>query len=257
MTANPRISESELAFLRRAFKPLLHRPFRFLSLPIPSLAGFEPSQIGTICGTLMDACLPYLGLEDIPELGLTKHDGILGEREGYPDYLHSSGFRVELKLLYMDNADLKMKRPPTAREPSARLTQKVTVKNIRPEKDAMLVLAYQLRPQDDNPAFVSPTVIDYEVFSMIELVEARDKRLLDCGGRWFGHYETPAIVSKIGRRKIAEGVPLDTSLYGRKESEGKDFNEDTNFGKLKRIPHAALQAFLAKCKRAARGSEGE
>ncbi len=115
MTANPRISESELAFLRRAFKPLLHRPFRFLSLPIPSLAGFEPSQIGTICGTLMDACLPYLGLEDIPELGLTKHDGILGEREGYPDYLHSSGFRVELKLLYMDNADLKMKRPPTAR----------------------------------------------------------------------------------------------------------------------------------------------
>jgi hypothetical protein len=39
---------------------------------------------------------------------------------------------------------------------------------------------------------------------------------------------------------------LDLSSYGRNESEGKDFNEDTNFGKLKRIPHARLQQFLAK-----------
>ena len=29
--------------------------------------------------------------------------------------------------------------------------------------------------------------------------------------------------------------------------EGKDFNEDTNFGKLKRIPHADLQAFIKQC----------
>jgi hypothetical protein len=36
------------------------------------------------------------------------------------------------------------------------------------------------------------------------------------------------------------------SAYGRKESEGKDFNEDTNFGKLKRIPHPKLQGFLAR-----------
>ena len=39
----------------------------------------------------------------------------------------------------------------------------------------------------------------------------------------------------------------DNRSYGRKESEGKDFNEDTNFGKLKRIPHPNLQAFLRKC----------
>lgn len=257
METKSRISEAEVAVLREAFKPLLHHQFRFLSLPIGSLVGFEPSQIGTICGSLMDACLPYLGLEGIPELRLTKHQGILGEREGYPDYKHSSGFRVELKLLYMDNHDLKMKRPPTAREPSARLTQKVTVKNVQPDKDAMLILAYQLHPQDENPTFVSPTVMDYEVFSMIELVEARDKRLLDCEGRWFGNYETPTIVSKIGRKKLENGLALDTSVYGRKESEGKDFNEDTNFGKLKRIPHGALQAFLAKCRRAAAGSDDE
>jgi hypothetical protein len=257
METKSRISDADVLLLREAFKPLLHQQFRFLSLPIASLVGFEPSQIGTICGSLMDACLPYLGLEDIPELGLAKHQGILGEREGYPDYQHSLGFRVELKLLYMDNRDLRMKRPPTAREPSARLTQKVTLKNVQPDKDVMLILAYQLRPQEEDPAFVSPTIIDYEVFSMIDLVEARDKRLLDCGGRWFGNYETPTIVSKIGRKKLKNGLGLDTSVYGRKESEGKDFNEDTNFGKLKRIPHRALQAFLAKCRRAAAGSDQE
>lgn len=56
----------------------------------------------------------------------------MGEREGYPDYKHSSGKRLELKLLYVDNPSLKMKKPPTPREPSARLTQKVTVKNVDP-----------------------------------------------------------------------------------------------------------------------------
>jgi hypothetical protein len=65
-------------------------------------------------------------------------------------------------------------------------------------------------------------------------------------GRWFGNYETPTILSRRGKQKIKKGLPLDTSSYGRKESEGRDFNEDTNFGKLKRIPHAKLQAFLAK-----------
>ncbi len=70
--------------------------------------------------------------------------------------------------------------------------------------------------------------------------------MTDSGGRWFGKYETPTILSKRGRRKLKRGEPLDTSSYGRKESEEKDFNEDTNFGKLKRIPHPKLQAFLAK-----------
>ena len=98
---------------------------------------------------------------------------------------------------------------------------------------------------------VSPTVIDHEVFSMIELVEARDKRLLDCGGRWFGNYETPTIMSIIGGKKLDQGLPLDVA-YGRRNPRGKDFNEDTNFGKLERIPQTALQAFLAKHKRSAR-----
>ena len=53
-------------------------------------------------------------------------------------------------------------------------------------------------------------------------------------------------LSKRGQAKVLQGLPVDTSVYGCKESEGKDFNEDTNFGKLKRIPHPGLQQFLAK-----------
>jgi hypothetical protein len=244
-TKGERITEQQLYSLRAELQPLIGTEFTNLALPNAALQAFEPSQIGTIVGALMDALLPHLS--DIPQVGLTKHEGILGDREGYPDYKHDSGLRVELKLLYVDNPNLNMKRPPTKREPSARLTQKVTMKNVRPPTDTMLLLAYQLRPQSRDSTAVSPVIIDQKVFSMIELVEARDKRLTSGGGMWFGNYETPAVLSKIGIAKVKEGKPVDTTTYGRKESEGKDFNEDTNFGKLKRIPHPKLQEFLRKC----------
>jgi hypothetical protein len=160
---------------------------------------------------------------------------------------------VELKLLYIDNPDLEMKRPPTRREPSARLTQKVTVKNVNPATDARLLIAYRLEPQPENPLLVSPAIFDFEVFPMIELVEARDQRLLACGGRWFGDYETPTILSKAGRVRLRARRPLNARSYGRKESEGKHYNEDTNFGKLQRIPHPSLKAFLAKYRQLLRG----
>lgn len=240
-----KITSDELAILRDAVLPLIGTQFKSLALPKVAMEAFEPSQIGTIVGSLMDALIPHLN--DIPQVGLRKHAGILGDREGYPDYKHDLGFRMELKLLYVDNPNLAMKRPPTRREQSARLTQKVTVKNVDPAKDAMLLIAYQLKPHADNSLAVTPTIVDLEVFSMIELVCSRDKRLCDRGGLWFGNYETPCIISKKGKEKQEKGVPLDTSSYGRKESEGKDFNEDTNFGKLKRIPHQGLQQFLGKC----------
>src|SRR5487761_766338 len=116
-----RIAPAELAELRKCCEPLIGQRFRSLSLPILALAAFEPSQIGTIVGALMDALIPHL---EIKGVGLEKHAGILGDREGYPDYKHVSGKRVELKLLYVDNPALKMKKPPTPREPSACLTQK-------------------------------------------------------------------------------------------------------------------------------------
>lgn len=240
-----RITKKELETLRKQLLPLIGTQFKSLALPKAAMGAFEPSQIGTIVGSLMDALIPHL--TDIPQVGLHKHAGILGEREGYPDYLHESGIRMELKLLYIDNPALKMKRPPTRREPSARLTQKVTVKNVVPSIDALLLIAYQLRPHADYEFAVTPTIVDLKVLSVIELVEARDQRLLNAGGRWFGNYETPCILSRRGTSRIRRGLSLDTSSYGRKESEGKDFNEDTNFGKLKRIPHLQLQQFLAKC----------
>lgn len=244
-SADNNISQEELARLRDMLYPLIGTQFSSLTLPKMALQAFEPSQIGTIVGSLMDALIPHL--TDIPKVGLHKHAGILGEREGYPDYQHESGMRAELKLLYVDNPDLEMKRPPTHREPSARLTQKVTVKNVIPETDTLLLIAYQLKPLVGNELTVTPTIIDLEVFPVIELIEARDHRLTNAGGRWFGHYETPCVLSRKGKNKLAEGAALDVSSYGRKESEGKDFNEDTNFGKLKRIPHPELQAFLRKC----------
>jgi hypothetical protein len=223
-----------IEYLYHELKPLLGAQFTLLKIPAVALKGFEPSQIGTIVGTLMDACIPQL--DEIIEgnrfekLGLAKNPGILKDREGYPDYMHKSGLRLELKLHYIDPTDVEMKRPSTPREPSARLTQKVTVKNVDAAKDVLLVLSYQLRKCEGDETKYSPTVIDMGLFSVDECVKARDDRLTKGGGRWFGDYETPAVISKIGKAKVKRNQALDTSSYGRKESEGKDFNEDTNLG---------------------------
>ena len=213
----------------------------------------EPSQIGTIVGTLTDLMLPRIALEK--GIGLTKAAGLLGDREGYPDFEHDAGYRLELKGVFTDNPAVAMKKPPTPREPSARLTQKVTVKNVIPEADALLLLVYQLKPMTDDPTLLSPTIKAVGVFPAIECVLARDARLTEGHGRWFGNYETPTILSKAGRRKHRAGEPWNEAGYGRKESEGYDFNEDTNFGKMKRIPYRPLQEFLrdSGCKFAATG----
>lgn len=250
----PRPPAPLLAEFQKAVDRLVGFQLPILQIPRGALLAFEPSQIGSIVGALMDACIPQLDkvlptdeFEELGKHGLSKHAGILGEREGYPDYLHDSGVRAELKLLYVNPLpELVVKSPPTQKEPSARLTQKVTLKNIEPDRDVLLVLAYQLQPRRDDPDLVSPTIIDAGVFPVIDCVIARDRRLRKGGGQWFGHYETPAVLSKRGKKKVAQGQTPDASTYGRKESEGKDFNEDTNFGKLKRIPDPALKAFLKK-----------
>lgn len=245
-----RISDGDLGILSKIISPLLNVQFHVLQLPSAVLAGFEPSQIGSLVGVLMDACIPQLDQildpKTFQSVGLKKHAGILKDREGYPDFIHESGFRLELKLLYVDPTGVVMKKPATPREPSARLTQKVTLKNVNPSKDALLVIAYQLQPIPDAPHLFAPTIIDIGVFSMIECIDARDARLLSKGGKWFGDYETPAVVSKRGRKKLKARKKLNDSQYGRKESEGYDYNEDTNFGKLARTPYPPLNAFLRK-----------
>ena len=252
MPPDDHITDAELAELAEALDGLKGVQLGLLRLPQSVLKAFQPSQIGTIIGTLMDACIPELSnlldyeRPDLGDVGLSKHEGILGDREGYPDYRHVSGKRLELKLLYKDPEGVEMKKPPTPREPSARLTQKVTVKNVEPKTDALMVLVYQLCPLPEQPDWYSPTIIDIGLFSMIDCILARDDRLERSGGKWFGNYETPCILSRIGQDKLNRGEPLDDSQYGRKEAEGKDFNEDTNFGKLKRVPYKPLQLFLKK-----------
>ena len=123
------ITPIELQGLRRVFQPLVGLKINWLSIPNQALPGFEPSQIAVIVNTLLDAILPQIehlatdeeNAKRLRGIGLSKAPGVIGQREGYPDYIHTSGKRVELKGLFVDNPALPMKRPPTAREPSARL----------------------------------------------------------------------------------------------------------------------------------------
>lgn len=244
-----RISNAEVNQLETKLKTLKQVSIPVFNIPKSILLAFEPSQIGTIVGTILDACIPQLDviLKDsnkIQEIGLLKHEGIQGEREGYPDYKTIDNYRLELKLLYVDPLDIKLKKPPTAREPSARLTQKVTYKNVDVDRDLLLVIAYQFNEIEKE--MYSPTIIDVGVFPVIDCILARDIRLSLSKGRWFGDFETPTILSRTGRENIKNNIGLNTHTYGRKESEGFDFNEDTNFGKLARIPYKPLQEFLKK-----------
>jgi hypothetical protein len=234
------ITPLELQALRQLFQPLVGLKISWLSIPNQALPGFEPSQIAVIVNTLLDAILPQIehlasdeeNAKKLRGIGLSKAPGTIGQREGYPDYVHASGKRVELKGLFVDNPALPMKRPPTAREPSARLKENVTLDVIHPANDALLLAAAQL--QEDKSGDCSPYIIDIGVFSMVECVRARDARLAGAGGRRIGNI--PKVVKKGSMRRFASGKRLTAG----------DFEKDTNFGKLKRIPYPPLQDFMRK-----------
>lgn len=236
----PDITQAELDHLKAAFQPLIGLKLSWLAIPDKALGGFEPSQLAVIVNTLLDGLLPQielLALDDTNKqklvgIGLSKAPGVIGQRETYPDYVHVSGKRVELKGLFVDNPQLKLKRPPTAREPSARLKENVTMEVINPETDALLMAAAQIKCDEDGSC--SPYIVDIEVFSMVECVRARDGRLMSKGGRW--HNGIPQVVKKGSTKKYSAGKRL---------SEG-DYEKDTNFGKMARIPYAPLEAFMRK-----------
>ena len=239
MSIMPEISHQKLQELRNTFAPLIGIKIDWLTIPDRALQGFEPSQIAVIINTLLDGILPQIQListneqnqEKLKNIGLQKSPSNIGERESYPDYIHVSGTRVELKGLFVDNITLKLKRPPTRREPSARLKENITIDTIDSERDVLLIAAIQLR--EDN-GFCSPFIVDIEVISMVECIRARDKRLLDTGGKWINGI--PKVVSQKGRKKLQLGQTL----------MDNDYEKDTNFGKLKRIPYQTLQDFLNK-----------
>jgi hypothetical protein len=236
----PDITPLELEKLREIFRPLLGLKISWLSIPSKALPGFEPSQIAVIVNTLLDAALPQIEyLATDPEnakklrgIGLSKAPGVIGQRETYPDYIHVSGKRVELKGLFIDNTQLPLKRPPTAREPSARLKENVRMDVIDPANDALLLAAVQL--QEDTRGNCTPRIVDFAVFSMVECVRSRDERLKEGGGKWFGG--VPKVVKKTSMSKWQAGGKLTPA----------DFEKDTNFGKLKRIPYPPLQDFMRK-----------
>ncbi|MFN9399126.1 MAG: hypothetical protein ACK57R_02240, partial [Dolichospermum sp.] len=56
----------------------------------------------------------------------------------------------------------------------------------------------------------------------------------ETGGKWIDGI--PKVVSTVGKKKLKVGqILLDA-----------DYEKDTNFGKLKRIPYKPLQDFLSK-----------
>lgn len=190
--------------------------------------------------TLLDGILPQIqflatdqeNAAKLAGIGLSKAPGTRGQREAYPDYVHVSGRRVELKGLFVDNPALALKRPPTDREPSARIKENVTMDIIDPANDALLVAAVQLRP--DEAGFCAPCITDIGVFSMVECVRARDNSLAERGGKWIARI--PKVLKKASMEKVRAGRRLYNS----------DFEKDTNFGKLKRIPYPPLQDFMRK-----------
>jgi hypothetical protein len=139
---------------------------------------------------------------------------------------------VELKGLFIDNRDLPLKRPKTPREPSARLKENITMQVIDPANDALLLAAVQL--QEDDQGNCTPRIVDFAVFSMVKCVRSRDRRLKEAGGKWFKG--VPKVVKKGSISK----------WRGGRKMTAADFEKDTNFGKLKRIPYPPLQNFMRK-----------
>ncbi|MEC8074064.1 MAG: hypothetical protein VX087_00370 [Pseudomonadota bacterium] len=233
------IAENKIAELKKIFSKLINIKLDVLKLPIKSLKGFEPSQIAVIINTLLDGLLPQIesvstNLKDkkiLKDIKLKKYIGKIGQREGYPDYIHESGFRVELKGLFVDNKDLELKRPPTKREPSARIKDNIKMENINPKKDLLLVIAIKLIKEKD---LCIPTIVDIELLSMDECIKFRDTRLQETGGKWING--VPKIISKKGIKKRKLGQKIEIT----------DYEHDTNFGKLKRIPLQKLQNFIKK-----------
>jgi len=233
------ITGQELEKLSQEFEPLIGLRIDWLALPEQALPGFEPSQIAVIVNTILDAALPQIQLlatnpenrRKLEHIGLSKAPGDIGEREHYPDYLHKSGYRVELKGLFVDNPALNFKRPPTRREPSARLKENVTMADVNPAIDVLMLAAVQLR---EFEGVCHPVIIDVALFPMYECIRARDQRLKNAGGQWYRG--VPQVVKKSSMSKYREEQTLTDA----------DFEKDTNFGKLKRIPYPPLQAFLKK-----------
>ena len=103
------------------------------------------------------------------------------------------------------------------------------MENVNPSRDLLMLAAVQLQEID---GVCYPVIIDIGVFPMLDCIRARDNRLTNGGGRW--HNGVPQVVKRSSMRRYQQGLPLTDD----------DFEKDTNFGKLKRIPYLPLQDFM-------------
>lgn len=69
-----RITKKDIDDFKVVMCPLIGTRIESLKLPVAALETIEPSQVGTIVGTLMDAMIPYL---DIPGIGYKSMKGFL------------------------------------------------------------------------------------------------------------------------------------------------------------------------------------
>jgi hypothetical protein len=191
--------------LSNALSPLIGVEIGYLKLPPEAARELEPSQVGTIAGTLADAMLAHIVCTT--PVGLrTGFASTLESRDGYPALLHEAGYRVELRGLFCDNPSVSLKKPCTKREPAARLGQKVTLQNVAPDTDALLILSYHLHPSSEGGRLLTPVIRGLGIFPLIDCVKARDFQLAERG----------------------------------------ELDEGTHMGKLELIPYKPLQEFLAK-----------
>jgi hypothetical protein len=187
-------------------------------------AWYEPSQLGSLVGVLMDVMLPL-----IPRLGLVRYRRSKNERESYPDFVGSDGLRYELKLVPV-GANSAARRGRTDREPAARIGRNIKRKIVLPN-DRLLAIAYSWHIQPKLTVVFAgkrlpamcPRIDDVLILPMLPLVEARDHDLIERGGRWGAEYpEVPT------RKNPAR------------------FKTDTNFGKLTRLPILDVSKWLER-----------
>lgn len=243
------ISKESISYISSKLQPLIGMRVPSLALPKDALINMEPGALGTLAGSVIDAALPDLGCYGLKDVGLKRSPGHAGQRASYPDYtIPGSTLRAEHKALYVAplSDHVTMNVPPTPREASGRIKENIRIETIDAENDALIISVYRFDPQADKPEIFSPKIIDVGVFPMIEIVRARDYDFNMRGGLWFDNGETPAVVSKQGQAKLARGERLNKKSYGNKKNGGCDYNKDTNFGKLERIPYKPLHELLKK-----------
>lgn len=211
--------DEKLVEARDALSFLPDQKLEYLRLPSESIIQFEPSQISVIVHTMFDAVIPNIEDEDNP---IRKYRSFEHNREKYPDYeIPDIAVRLELKGYLDEKRSMPMKETRANREPSARFREGPN--EIEPANDLLFVAGWRIVDED---GFAQVQIANSLLLPAVDVAIARDEYLLERGGR----FEEDHRPMRLKRNKSGD----DPSHYAF----------DDNFGKLNRIPHPDLQAFL-------------